>query len=66
MVIHVTSSALKASRSTASLPACDVHDGRPAARGRVDVSNAVVYLASNETRYITGTVLDVDAGLVNL
>jgi NAD(P)-dependent dehydrogenase (short-subunit alcohol dehydrogenase family) len=29
----------------------------------VDVSNAVVYLASNDARYITGTVLDVDAGL---
>jgi SDR family mycofactocin-dependent oxidoreductase len=31
-----------------------------------DVSNAVVFLASDEARYITGTVLDVDAGLVNL
>ena len=27
-----------------------------------DVSNAVVYLASDEARYITGTVLPVDAG----
>jgi NAD(P)-dependent dehydrogenase (short-subunit alcohol dehydrogenase family) len=66
MVIHVTSSALKASRSAASLPACGVHDGRLAARAGWMSANAVVYLASNEARYITGTVLDVDAGLVNL
>jgi NAD(P)-dependent dehydrogenase (short-subunit alcohol dehydrogenase family) len=29
----------------------------------VDVSNAVVFLASDEARYITGTALVVDAGL---
>ncbi len=29
----------------------------------VDVSNAVVFLASDEARYITGTQLVVDAGL---
>ncbi|BBG02745.1 MULTISPECIES: SDR family oxidoreductase [Pseudonocardia] len=30
----------------------------------VDISNAVVYLASDESRYVTGTALTVDAGLV--
>ncbi|EHM14928.1 carveol dehydrogenase [Mycobacteroides abscessus subsp. bolletii BD] len=30
----------------------------------VDVSNAVVFLASDQARYITGTELIVDAGLV--
>ena len=30
----------------------------------VDVSNAVVYLASDESRYVTGVELTVDAGLV--
>lgn len=30
----------------------------------VDISNAVVYLASDEARYVTGTELTVDAGLV--
>jgi len=32
----------------------------------VDVSNAVVYLASDESRYVTGIALPVDAGLSNL
>jgi SDR family mycofactocin-dependent oxidoreductase len=32
----------------------------------VDVSNAVVYLASDESRFVTGTILSIDAGLVNL
>lgn len=31
-----------------------------------DVSDAVVYLASDESRYVTGITLPVDAGLVNL
>jgi NAD(P)-dependent dehydrogenase (short-subunit alcohol dehydrogenase family) len=30
----------------------------------VDVSNAVVFLASEEARYITGTQIVVDAGLL--
>jgi NAD(P)-dependent dehydrogenase (short-subunit alcohol dehydrogenase family) len=30
----------------------------------VDVSNAVLFLASDETRYITGATLTVDAGAV--
>jgi len=30
----------------------------------VDVANAVVFLASDEARYITGTQLVVDAGLL--
>jgi SDR family mycofactocin-dependent oxidoreductase len=30
-----------------------------------DVSNAVLFLASDEARYITGTTLPVDAGIVN-
>jgi NAD(P)-dependent dehydrogenase (short-subunit alcohol dehydrogenase family) len=30
----------------------------------VDVSNAVVWLASDEARYVTGTTLSVDAGFV--
>jgi SDR family mycofactocin-dependent oxidoreductase len=30
-----------------------------------DVSNAVLFLASDEARYITGTALPVDAGIVN-
>jgi NAD(P)-dependent dehydrogenase (short-subunit alcohol dehydrogenase family) len=29
-----------------------------------DVSNAVLFLASDEARYITGTALPVDAGIV--
>jgi SDR family mycofactocin-dependent oxidoreductase len=29
----------------------------------IDISNAVVYLASDESRYVTGVVLQVDAGL---
>jgi enoyl-[acyl-carrier-protein] reductase (NADH) len=29
----------------------------------VDVSNAVLYLVSDESRYVTGTQLKVDAGL---
>ena len=31
----------------------------------VDVANAVAWLASDDARYITGTVLPVDAGNVN-
>jgi NAD(P)-dependent dehydrogenase (short-subunit alcohol dehydrogenase family) len=31
----------------------------------VDVSNAVVYLASDDGRYITGTAHVVDAGALN-
>jgi SDR family mycofactocin-dependent oxidoreductase len=31
----------------------------------IDISNAVAFLASDESRYITGTVLPVDAGLLN-
>ncbi|MFB1298532.1 mycofactocin-coupled SDR family oxidoreductase [Mycobacterium sp. pW049] len=31
----------------------------------VDVSNAVLYLASDEARYVTGTVLSVDMGVLN-
>lgn len=31
----------------------------------VDVSNAVLYLASDEARYVTGTVLPVDMGILN-
>lgn len=31
----------------------------------VDVSNAVLYLASDEARYVTGTVLSVDLGVLN-
>ncbi|WP_264916667.1 SDR family oxidoreductase, partial [Mycobacterium kiyosense] len=30
----------------------------------VDVSNAVVFLASDQARYITGTQIVVDAGLL--
>ena len=29
-----------------------------------DVSNAVLFLASDEARYITGTALPVDAGIL--
>ena len=29
---------------------------------RVDISNAVLFLASDEARYITGVALPVDAG----
>jgi SDR family mycofactocin-dependent oxidoreductase len=32
----------------------------------VDVANAVVYLASEEARYVTGITLPVDAGFINL
>ncbi|MEV6281936.1 mycofactocin-coupled SDR family oxidoreductase [Kribbella sp. NPDC051770] len=32
----------------------------------IDVSNAVLYLASDESRYVTGTAMSVDAGLVVL
>ena len=28
-----------------------------------DISNAVVFLASDKSRYITGTVINVDGGL---
>ena len=31
----------------------------------IDVANAVAWLASDEARYITGTVVPVDAGNVN-
>jgi NAD(P)-dependent dehydrogenase (short-subunit alcohol dehydrogenase family) len=31
----------------------------------VDVSNAVLWLASDEARYITGVTLPVDAGFIN-
>ena len=31
----------------------------------IDVANAVAWLASDEARYITGTVIPVDAGNVN-
>jgi NAD(P)-dependent dehydrogenase (short-subunit alcohol dehydrogenase family) len=30
----------------------------------IDVSNAVVYLASDEARYVTGMQMKIDAGLV--
>jgi SDR family mycofactocin-dependent oxidoreductase len=30
-----------------------------------DISNAIIYLASEEGRYVTGTTLPVDAGIVN-
>jgi NAD(P)-dependent dehydrogenase (short-subunit alcohol dehydrogenase family) len=30
----------------------------------IDVSNAIVYLCSNEGRYVTGVTLPVDAGLI--
>jgi NAD(P)-dependent dehydrogenase (short-subunit alcohol dehydrogenase family) len=30
----------------------------------VDISNAVVFLASDEARYITGVTLPVDAGYI--
>jgi NAD(P)-dependent dehydrogenase (short-subunit alcohol dehydrogenase family) len=29
-----------------------------------DISNAVVWLASDESRYVTGTVVPVDAGMI--
>ncbi|MFI6078993.1 mycofactocin-coupled SDR family oxidoreductase [Actinoplanes sp. NPDC051343] len=32
----------------------------------LDVSNAVLYLASDESRYVTGIAMSVDAGMVNL
>lgn len=32
----------------------------------IDISNAVLYLASDESRYVTGTSLPVDAGVTNL
>jgi NAD(P)-dependent dehydrogenase (short-subunit alcohol dehydrogenase family) len=31
----------------------------------VDVSNAIVWLCSDEARYVTGVTLPVDAGFVN-
>ena len=31
----------------------------------IDVANAVAWLSSEEARYVTGTVLPVDAGNVN-
>jgi NAD(P)-dependent dehydrogenase (short-subunit alcohol dehydrogenase family) len=30
----------------------------------IDISNAVVYLASDEARYVTGLQMKIDAGLV--
>jgi NAD(P)-dependent dehydrogenase (short-subunit alcohol dehydrogenase family) len=30
----------------------------------IDVSNAVIYLASDESRYVTGTTMVIDAGAV--
>jgi NAD(P)-dependent dehydrogenase (short-subunit alcohol dehydrogenase family) len=30
----------------------------------IDVSNAVIYLASDEARYVTGMQMKIDAGLV--
>ena len=41
------------------LIASDLGDFEP-----IDVSNAVVYLASDEARYVTGLQMKVDAGLV--
>jgi NAD(P)-dependent dehydrogenase (short-subunit alcohol dehydrogenase family) len=32
----------------------------------VDISNAVLFLASDEARYITGAVFPVDAGMATL
>ncbi|GAA1324809.1 hypothetical protein GCM10009610_57290 [Pseudonocardia xinjiangensis] len=32
----------------------------------IDVSNALLYLASDESRFVTGTAMSVDAGLVKL
>jgi (+)-trans-carveol dehydrogenase len=32
----------------------------------IDVSNAVLWLASDEARYITGVALPIDAGCVEL
>jgi NAD(P)-dependent dehydrogenase (short-subunit alcohol dehydrogenase family) len=31
----------------------------------IDISNAILYLVSDEGRYVTGTVLPVDAGMIN-
>ncbi len=31
----------------------------------IDVSNAILWLVSDEARYITGTVVPVDAGQLN-
>jgi NAD(P)-dependent dehydrogenase (short-subunit alcohol dehydrogenase family) len=31
----------------------------------IDVSNAILWLVSDEARYVTGTVIPVDAGNVN-
>jgi len=30
----------------------------------IDVANAVAWLASDESRYVTGTVVPVDAGMI--
>jgi NAD(P)-dependent dehydrogenase (short-subunit alcohol dehydrogenase family) len=30
----------------------------------IDISNAVLWLASEDSRYVTGTVLPVDAGML--
>jgi NAD(P)-dependent dehydrogenase (short-subunit alcohol dehydrogenase family) len=32
----------------------------------MDMANAVLYLASDESRIVTGTILPVDSGLVTL
>lgn len=31
----------------------------------IDVSHAIVWLVSDEGRYVTGTVVPIDAGMVN-
>jgi NAD(P)-dependent dehydrogenase (short-subunit alcohol dehydrogenase family) len=31
----------------------------------IDVSNAILWLVSDDARYVTGTVLPVDAGNIN-
>jgi NAD(P)-dependent dehydrogenase (short-subunit alcohol dehydrogenase family) len=31
----------------------------------IDISNAIAWLVSDEGRYVTGTVIPVDAGMVN-
>jgi NAD(P)-dependent dehydrogenase (short-subunit alcohol dehydrogenase family) len=42
------------------------HALRLAAEGAdIDVSNAVLFLASDESRYVTGLTLAVDAGFLN-
>jgi NAD(P)-dependent dehydrogenase (short-subunit alcohol dehydrogenase family) len=38
--------------------------GRVEGKVAVDISNAVLYLASDESRYVTGIALPADAGLL--